>query len=49
MKLIDIPGVGEIKAQSLEKAGFGTIEALQVAEKSDLCLLYTSPSPRARG
>ena len=36
MKLIDIPGVGEIKAQSLEKAGFGTIEALQVAEKSDL-------------
>ena len=36
MKLIDIPGVGKIKAQALDEAGFSTIEALQAAEKSEL-------------
>ena len=36
LKLTDLPGVGPSKAQALEEAGFGTIEALQAANESDL-------------
>ena len=36
LKLTDLPGVGPSKAQALEGAGFGTIEALQNASESDL-------------
>ena len=36
LKLTDLPGVGPSKAQALEEAGFGTIEALQDANESDL-------------
>ena len=39
MKLIDIPGIGKIKAQALEDAGFGTIEALQAANENDLSVV----------
>jgi large subunit ribosomal protein L32e len=36
LKLTDLPGIGLSKAQALEEAGFGTIEALQAANESDL-------------
>jgi large subunit ribosomal protein L32e len=36
LKLTDLPGVGPSKAQALEEAGFGTIEALQAAGVTDL-------------
>jgi sec-independent protein translocase protein TatC len=39
MKLIDIPGIGKIKAQALEDAGFGTIEELQAANENDLSVV----------
>jgi sec-independent protein translocase protein TatC len=39
MKLIDIPGIGKIKAQALEDAGFGTIEALQAANENDFSVV----------
>ena len=36
LKLTDLPGVGPSKAEALEEAGFGTIEALQAAGVTDL-------------
>ena len=36
LKLTDLPGIGSSKAQALEEAGFGTLEALQAAGVSDL-------------